>query len=245
MIPGLTNRILSRYADVVAVSFEESEKNFPKARSILVTGNPIRSGLFEEPERADSESFDLEPGRKTVLVFGGSQGAVAINNAAVGLYPLLRDRSDMNIFHITGENDHDRVMSLIQEQRSDSDMIIYTTVPYLEKMGRIYRMSDLAVCRAGAGTIAELTVFGIPAVLIPYPYAPGAHQAQNAGVMDSSGAAIVIDNEVLNPSLLFEAIDGTLSDPERLESMKKASKSLGRPKAAEDLARAVVSTARK
>lgn len=241
--PGLTNSILSRYADVTAVSFEESPEHFGNAKTIVVTGNPIRSSLFDEPDEDGHKAFGLEPGRRTVLIFGGSQGAMAINTASAGLLPLMRHRADLNIFHITGENDNKRVTELINGQRKDPDTIVYRTVPYLEQMGRIYRISDLAVSRAGAGTIAELTAFGLPAVLIPYPYAPGAHQARNAGIMRSKGAAVIIENSKLDAGKLFEAIDGTLSDEAGLEDMKIGSRALGRPEAAADLARAVVSTA--
>ncbi len=245
VVPGLANRLLSRVTDSIAVSYEESRPYFPKAKHIDFTGNPVRRWLFNVTKDEAYEKLGVDETRKTLVVFGGSQGAKAINEAVIQLYRGLRDRADICIFHITGERDYKQVTEQINGEFKESDRIKYKAVPYLDEMGLAYLVSDLALCRAGAGTIAELTAFSVPAIIVPYPYAARHHQEVNAKVLVDRGAAMVINNDDLDSDKVIREVDSLLLDEGRLASMKVASKETGRPNAAVDLANLVIKKARK
>jgi len=243
VIPGLTNRLLSRFARVIAVSFEDSRAYFPRRRRVECTGNPIRQGVLNVSREEAFSTFDLDSRRKTLTVFGGSQGARAINEAVIFSYPLIKDE-DIQILHLTGEGDYPYVSRRMSSIRKPDDRVIYRAIPYLDRMGLAYAVSDLVIARAGATTVAELTAWGCPALLVPYPYAPSAHQEKNAKALKSAGAAEIISNKNLNGEKLASAISKFLFNEELLDRMGQNMKNLGRPEAGRRLAELVLETAK-
>jgi UDP-N-acetylglucosamine--N-acetylmuramyl-(pentapeptide) pyrophosphoryl-undecaprenol N-acetylglucosamine transferase len=223
--PGLTNRILGRFADRIFLAFSASERWFPKKRS-QVTGNPIRSAFFQE--KMEGGKHDR---RFTLLIFGGSQGAHAINRFVIesldGLLPL---KDELRFIHQTGEKDREIVAAAYLERRMEADVS-----PFIVDMAAAYRSADLLVCRAGATSIAEMTASGKAAILIPFPFAVGDHQTRNAEVLAGAGAAEVITERELNGRRLAEAIERIYRDPVARRRMEIAAASLGNRRAAADI----------
>lgn len=228
--PGLTNRVLARVANVVAVSLEATGPLF--GREVVVTGNPIRREILEGDRRKGLEAFQLDPTRKTVLIFGGSQGAYRINRAVVEDLPHLRRLRDrIQIIHATGEQDRGEVEEAYQAWKGEARVL-----PFVQDMASAYAAADLVVCRAGATTIAELTALGKPALLIPYPFAANDHQRENAEeVVRVGGARMILDRDLTGHRLAVELYE-LLDDPGTLTAMGQAAHSLGRPDAASHLA---------
>jgi UDP-N-acetylglucosamine--N-acetylmuramyl-(pentapeptide) pyrophosphoryl-undecaprenol N-acetylglucosamine transferase len=223
--PGLANKAVGPLADLVFVAYEAAAGYFPPAR-VKVTGTPVRRAFLEP-------SFDAGPetigGRKRLLVFGGSQGAQAINRAMVQALPHLQAvRERLTIVHQTGERDLAYV-----RQAYEAAGLTAEVVPFLFEMPTVLRSADLVVCRAGAVTLAELTVCGKPAILIPLPTAIYQHQDKNARVMEQGGAAVVLRQSELTGTALADQIAVLLSDAGRLRAMGERSKSLGRADSAE------------
>ena len=244
VIPGITNKILSRFVDRIATGYQEANGSFP-AGKVVFTGNPIRSQVMWERCKEDYEAFGLKPGAKTVLVSGGSRGARSINMAMVDVLRHYEGRSDVQIIHATGQAEYDDVMNRIRLLGIDLELSDNLQVrPYLYNMPQAMAIADLAVFRAGATGLAELTAKGIPAILVPYPYAAENHQEFNARAVEKTGAARVILNKDLTGELLIKNIDELLSDEAGLKSMSKASKSLGRPQAADTIAELILELAR-
>jgi UDP-N-acetylglucosamine--N-acetylmuramyl-(pentapeptide) pyrophosphoryl-undecaprenol N-acetylglucosamine transferase len=219
-IPGLTNRLLARWADRVCVAFDQTVTEFSACRS-TVTGNPLRAGISNCP------AVSVHPA--TLLVFGGSRGASAINDAVcAALAQLIMKNPDLQIIHQTGDEDLDRVRAAYIENNVKNQRV----VAFIDDMAAAYRQASLVVCRAGATTIAELTACGRPSVMIPYPFAAGDHQKANALALVEKEAALMLEQDQLNGALLAESVNNLLSDYERLQTMATAAKQLGKNEAA-------------
>ncbi len=176
-IPGLSNRLLGKGAKLICLSFPGSGGDFDSKKT-LVTGNPLRQGLDHVPAEI--------PEQGKLLIFGGSRGARAINQAVMQMLPLLKDWAERpEIKHQTGEED----FSPVQQAYRDAGFDPRQVVSFIDDMPRAYAEAGLVICRAGATTLAELTVCGRPAILIPYPFAAGDHQTANARALDDAGAA--------------------------------------------------------
>jgi UDP-N-acetylglucosamine--N-acetylmuramyl-(pentapeptide) pyrophosphoryl-undecaprenol N-acetylglucosamine transferase len=220
--PGLTNQVLGKIADRVFTAYEGSAKYFPRAR-VVETGNPVRWRTL--PEVAKDEKF-------TLFIFGGSQGARRVNQAAIEMLKRLDDmHGAMRVVHQTGALDHEGMRAAYDELPFEADV-----VPFIERMDIAYARADLVVCRAGAATIAELTVFGKPAVLVPYPYAAYDHQRLNALALVERGAAEMILDRELDGEKLAARVRALYGDRARLAAMAEAAKRLGRPQAAARIA---------
>jgi UDP-N-acetylglucosamine--N-acetylmuramyl-(pentapeptide) pyrophosphoryl-undecaprenol N-acetylglucosamine transferase len=216
--PGLTNKILGRFVDRVFTAYEGSAGYFPAAR-VIETGNPVRWRTL--PEVKKDEKF-------TVLIFGGSQGARRINQCAIEMLKGLRDlASALRIIHQTGGADLEWVRAAYAPLNFEAEIH-----PFIDKMDDAYARADLVVCRAGAATIAELTVFGKPAILIPYPYAAYDHQRLNAEALTERGAAEMILDRELDGGKLAARVRAFYRDRARLSAMAGAAGRLGRPDAA-------------
>ncbi|KJS14701.1 MAG: UDP-diphospho-muramoylpentapeptide beta-N-acetylglucosaminyltransferase [Peptococcaceae bacterium BRH_c4b] len=239
-LPGITNKMLSRFTDGVALTFEDSVKYFSRRARTKITGLPVRSEILEADRRVARAKLGLKGEDRLVLSFGGSQGAGSINKTMAGLlrrFCLEKPEfgvpgGDVRFLHVTGPRQHDSFM-----QGLDSSGIHLanngniTVIPYLYDMPNALAASDLVICRAGAATLAELTVIGLPAILIPYPHAAGNHQEYNARALEKAGAAVVIRDEELEEKVLFNHAGRLLADCEKLAGMAGASKSLGKPRA--------------
>jgi UDP-N-acetylglucosamine--N-acetylmuramyl-(pentapeptide) pyrophosphoryl-undecaprenol N-acetylglucosamine transferase len=196
-LPGLSNRVLSRFVDTVAVSAAEALPYFD-AKKTVVTGNPVRADLFSADSPAAYGALALSPEKFTVLVFGGSQGAAGINKAAIGAWELLGSiKENIQFLHIAGKRDYDAVRAEYERLKNPG-----TVLEYLHAIGNAYAVADLIICRAGASTIAELAILNKPSILIPFPYATGNHQEYNAAVLVNAGKAKMIREKELTPELL-------------------------------------------
>lgn len=230
--PGLANRFLSRWVDAVMLTFSEAEGFFPKARRIVHTGLPVRPEILQRDRQRGAIEWGLDPGKLTVLVMGGSQGARSINRAMVEVIEYFCDDSEWQVIHATGPGGYEEFIETLKARRlkiEGSGNI--RVVPYLHHMEHALAIADLVVCRAGASTLAEITACGIPAVLVPYPYAADNHQAYNARVLEASGAAVVIPDSELSGKLLLKTLQDLLGNREQLYQMSRQSLRLGRPQA--------------
>ena len=222
-IPGLTNRLLGRLVHLVFISFESSRRFFPADKTRL-TGNPIRreiAAAARAREEREADGF-------TLLIVGGSQGAHAVNVAAVGAVGLLAEElPSLSVIHQTGPADYDLVLSAYEK------MDIRTEVQaFIQDMARAYLAADLVVGRAGALTVAEIAAMGLPALFIPLPTAANNHQEINARSMTEAGAAEIILQADLTPEVLAERVGRLAGDRDRLEDMARAAASEARPEAA-------------
>ena len=218
-VPGFTNRALARFVSAAAVTFESTVSYF--GRRGFVAGNPVR------PEFFDSTGSDAAPGPPRVLIFGGSQGAHAINVAMVEAAPRLAEGNRVVITHQTGERDLEFVRDGYRRAGLDARV-----EPFLFTMDREINDADLVICRAGATTLAELTAAGRPSLLIPLPTAADDHQRLNAEVMRDAGAAEVLAQPELTGDVLAARMLELTADRRRLDAMSAAAKQLARPDAA-------------
>ncbi len=227
--PGLTNRKLAGFAKTIFTSFEKTKGwiNHPKVKYV---GNPVREASAKGSAISLTNKEALEE-KMTILVTGGSQGAQSINTAFMDALALMDNTDKFNIIHQTGINDE----SLIQQKYSDLN-IKATVSAFFHNMPQIQKTADLAVTRAGAGTISELCVHGLPAILVPFPHAADDHQTFNAKALEAEGAALMIKDGDLNGNTLKEAIENLVSDKNKLEQMSKKLKHLARPDAAKAIA---------
>ncbi|MFH1312873.1 MAG: undecaprenyldiphospho-muramoylpentapeptide beta-N-acetylglucosaminyltransferase [Candidatus Eisenbacteria bacterium] len=237
-VPGRTTMLLARFVDEVALGFQESVRYFSKGTNLRVTGVPTRPTLLGNTREHGISMFNLEPARKTVFVFGGSRGASSINKAFVEAATALEGRDDLQFVAQTGKTDYEYVSQAVQKINS-----LCRVYPYIDDIGSAYAASDLVVCRAGAGSVAEVTACGLPSILIPYPYAAGGHQEANAKLLERIGAASVIRDEDLSGERLAQAIVSIIYDTDKMTKMSGRSRELGRPDAARDISLRVLELA--
>ncbi|HYH51292.1 MAG TPA: undecaprenyldiphospho-muramoylpentapeptide beta-N-acetylglucosaminyltransferase [Acidimicrobiia bacterium] len=229
--PGLANRIAVRLGARAAVSLPGTP--LPGA---VVTGNPVRAAVVAVERRPSAD-------RTLLAVFGGSLGARRINEAAAELYDLWRNRGDVVIHHVSGAAGHDAAASALAAVRRDGDVLDYRLLRYEENMPDLYAVTTVAVCRAGATTVAELAAAGVPSVLVPLPGAPGDHQTRNAEALVAAGAAVLVPDAECTGARLAAELQPLLADPARLQAMAEAARTLARPGAADDLAALVEAAA--
>ncbi|MTI81407.1 MAG: undecaprenyldiphospho-muramoylpentapeptide beta-N-acetylglucosaminyltransferase [Firmicutes bacterium] len=235
-LPGVTNRILSKVSNKVAVTFEDSIKHFADKARVKLTGLPLRPEIFScDREKAFTE-LGLDSQKPVLLVFGGSRGARSINMSMVKVVQELQKQDEIQVLHATGKFGYEEYLDAL---RSEGISLVNTgninTVPYLYNMQDALTAASLVVCRAGAATLAELTALGLPSVLIPYPHAAENHQEYNARALSDRGAAVMIRDSELTGELLLEQIKQLISSSQRLEEMAKESTKLGRPNALDDI----------
>lgn len=236
--PGLVSRLFARRAQFCSLGMEGAFGRLkPDNKQIEVLGNPV-SGKYSGGLLARDAAcavIGLDPRLKTILVMGGSQGARALNEVLVRALPsLLELDPPIQIIHQAGEKNIDDVRAALNVLTASNRR--YHLRPYFDDMSLAYAVSDLAVCRAGAMTIAELAAVGLPALFVPYPYAAADHQKYNALFLKSKGAAEVIPQNRLSAQSFRDYVLELLSDSERLRNMSRAMKSLSHPDAAEKIA---------
>jgi UDP-N-acetylglucosamine--N-acetylmuramyl-(pentapeptide) pyrophosphoryl-undecaprenol N-acetylglucosamine transferase len=222
-LPGWTNRVLARFVDRAAVTFEQSLKYF-RGKGVI-TGNPVRREFFDIPAKK------REASRFSLLVFGGSQGARAINDAMVAALPALAElRGRLLITHQTGEQDFERVRRGYVEAGWSEGSDVRR---YIDDMVAEFAATDLIICRAGATTSAELVASGKAAIMIPFPFAADDHQRKNAEALEAGGAARMILQQELSGERLAKEITSLVQDPEAITRMEEASRRLARGDAAQ------------
>jgi len=238
VLPGLTNRFLSRYVDSVAVSFKQSEKKFPKAKRVLFSGNPRATTVINADPHKGYDSLGLQQGDKLVVIVGGSRGANAINQAVMDMIPYFSRMPDVHFVCVTGTAQFTAVQQQLKDiSHPESKQI--QVVPYIHNMHEVMAATTLIVNRAGASFLAEITSLGIPAILIPSPNVTNNHQEANARVLEKAQAAEIILERDLNGELLWNYIEQIVSNPIRSEFMSKQSQKLGNRNAAHEIVQEV------
>ena len=223
VVPGFANRLVARWVSAAAVHFEETARYFRHAE---VTGVPVRPAFFEIPEKVSTG------GPPTLLVFGGSQGAHAINQAMIQCLPeLMKQAAGIRIIHQTGERDYNDAQAAYQRAGVSAEVSAF-----INDMPGYFARADLLLCRSGASTVAEVAAAGKPAIFVPFPRAADDHQRVNAQALERAGAAVVLEETKLDDVWLVETVSALLGDPSRLRRMSQAAKSLSHPNAARDIA---------
>jgi UDP-N-acetylglucosamine--N-acetylmuramyl-(pentapeptide) pyrophosphoryl-undecaprenol N-acetylglucosamine transferase len=223
-VPGIANRLAARVASRIAVGVEAAAAAFPPERTVVV-GNPVRPELARLDRAALHDeavaAFGLDPERRTLFVFGGSQGARHINQAVIAATAHWPDPASVQVLHACGRRDEADVRAAWGEADPDGRDLLVKVVPFVDRMDLAYAATDLAMTRAGAITMAELTAAAMPAVMVPLPHATADHQAANARAVAAAVAPL-------------------LAEPDRLAAMAEAMRSQAHPEAAEELAALVV-----
>ncbi|MCI0354633.1 MAG: undecaprenyldiphospho-muramoylpentapeptide beta-N-acetylglucosaminyltransferase [Acidobacteria bacterium] len=229
VVPGLANRIVAPYVGAAAVHFEETARYFPRA---VVTGVPVRKEFFNlAPRSAGSPP--------TLLVFGGSQGASAINRVMTAALPILKSAvPGLSIVHQTGPRDLEQVQAAYRDAGMDAQVSAF-----IDQMPAAFLAADLLLCRAGASTVAEITAAGKPAIFVPFPRAADDHQQRNAQALERAGAGQIIPEVKLSPEKLAVALAALLKDRSRLAEMSAAARKLAHPDAAQKIAAITVEIA--
>jgi UDP-N-acetylglucosamine--N-acetylmuramyl-(pentapeptide) pyrophosphoryl-undecaprenol N-acetylglucosamine transferase len=223
VVPGFANRVVARWVSAAAVHFQETAKYFRHAE---VTGVPVRQAFFDMAAKAAPHD------QPTLLVFGGSQGAHAINLAMTRCLPeLMKQAPGIHIIHQTGERDYNDAQAAYQRAGASAEVF-----PFINDMPAFFARADLLLCRSGASTVAEITAAGKPAVFVPFPRAADDHQRVNAQALERAGAAVVLEETKLDDVWLVETLSALLGDAPRLRRMSDAARSLAHPNAARDIA---------
>lgn len=233
---GAVNRLAGRFARASAVPFPGTD--LPRS---VVCGNPVRPEIRRVAAARDRDgaraAIGVEPGRRVIVAFAGSLGARTINEAVVGLVEQWADRGDLHVHHVVGARDWETL------PRPAPSRLSYREVRYEERMDLVLAAADVAVCRAGGTTVAELAAVGVPALLVPLPVAPRDHQTANARPLVDAGAAVLVPDAECTPERLATEL-GALLDGDRLAAMASAARALGRPDAAAQVAELVLRHAR-
>jgi UDP-N-acetylglucosamine--N-acetylmuramyl-(pentapeptide) pyrophosphoryl-undecaprenol N-acetylglucosamine transferase len=223
LVPGFANRMVARFVSAAAVHFEQTADHF---RNAVVTGVPVRPAFFQIPKKSYS------PGSPTLLVFGGSQGARAINQAVIGSLPELKRRlPGLHVIHQTGEREYNETQAAYARVAIDCEVH-----KFIDDMPSFFARADLVLCRSGASTVAEIAAAGKPAIFVPFPRAADDHQRRNAEAMEQASAAVVLEETRLDEVWLVDTIEALLEDPARLGRMSDAARAMSHPNAAKEIA---------
>lgn len=227
LAPGVVTRFLAPWVDSVHLSFEGSVKFFRKQSNLRVSGNPTRENLEKGSRQEGCRRFDLRHDRTTLFVLGGSQGARGLNRAVLTLLDGLKRRRDVQVLWSAGPAWVAEIRDGIKEYEDRVRVF-----PYIDAMDMAYGVSDLLICRSGATTVAEVTRLGLSAVFVPFPWAAGGHQEENARMLQQAGAAeMVLESEIAG-GRLEEVVFSLLDDVDRRKAMGRRAKEFGRPDAA-------------
>ncbi|NOY05454.1 MAG: undecaprenyldiphospho-muramoylpentapeptide beta-N-acetylglucosaminyltransferase [Chlorobi bacterium] len=234
--PGITTRILARFVTETHVAFEETKRHLPPESLVIKSGTPVRVQVGRVESGAAKASFGFHPRSFVVLILGGSLGAASINKAVESIVQRIDDANVCFIWQ-TGENDFEQYRRW--NEKMDSRVKVF---PFITDMGEAYAAADVVVCRAGATSLAEVTAAGLPAILVPYPYATARHQHHNASVLVEAGAAEMVEDD--NLDRLHDVLQRLITDEERRRVMARNAKRMGHPDAARDLAERILQLAR-
>lgn len=230
-VPGLANRLAGRFAKACAVSFDGTD--LPRA---TWTGNPVRPEVVTLAATGDADRqaartrLGLPADRAVLAVFGGSLGARRINYAVADAVSQWSGRADLAVRHVTGTRDH---AEMLERVTLPADALLtHQLVAYEDDMPSVYAAADLVLCRAGASSVAELAVAGVPAVLVPLPGAPGDHQTANAAALVDAGAAVLVPDSELDGDCVVATVGRLLDEPGRLAEMARSAAHVARPDAA-------------
>ncbi len=243
-VAGRANLWTAHLSGNVATAFSEAASAFPSSATVRTVGMPLGPELdtFDRALlRAKARAaYGLDDATLFVLVNGGSQGAASLNRLAVGLAERWRDRRDVRILLKAGRRDHDQTAAALQ--RSGGGHLVELT-SFIEHMNQAYAAADVTLCRPGAGTVAELAVVELPALLVPYPHAPFDHQARNARALVDAGAALLVRDHEATPEVVAPLLERILADRGQLDRMRAGLRALARPHAADEMAAWVMALA--
>lgn len=231
--PGVTTRLLEKYADEVHISFEDSKKYLRQLAKLKLTGNPVRSELGKTNKTEAIKHFGLDENKFTILVLGGSLGALSINEAVAGCVEEL-EKNNLQIIWQTGKNYYDNYKKF--------NFASVKILDFIDDMNKAYSACDLLVARAGATTIAELSVLGIPSILIPSPYVAENHQYYNAKSLEDNSAAVLINDSELKKNLKSKILE-LVNEKNVLRSLGENAKKIAKPNAANDIAKSAINYA--
>jgi UDP-N-acetylglucosamine--N-acetylmuramyl-(pentapeptide) pyrophosphoryl-undecaprenol N-acetylglucosamine transferase len=231
--PGVTTRMLEKYAEEIHISFDDSKKYFKNKSKLKLTGTPVREGLLNISKKEALKSFGLNASKKTIVVLGGSLGAASINEAVAESIKFFEEK-DIQVIWQTGKNYYSKYRHLSSEKIIIKD--------FIEEMNFAYSASDLIIARAGATTIAELLTLAIPVALVPSPNVAANHQYYNAKSLADQNAAILIEDHLLKDKLQ-EVLSKLLFDEKKLNELRMNAKRISKPEAVEIIAQSAIKMA--
>lgn len=228
VFPGITNKMLSKAVDVIGISFAEAEKYFPKevSKKLVLVGNPVRKDILTSDRRKSRTKFNLRPDTIMIYSFGGSGGQLSLNEAIIDVIKKYNGQGNIKIIHVTGKKMYESFMENI---RKDNIMLKENieVLDYMYDAATALSASDIVIGSAGAITIAEITVTGVPSILIPKTYTAENHQEYNARALEKEGAAKVILEKDLDGIALIAAVEEIIENKNVLKTMSLNSKRMG------------------
>jgi len=234
--PGIVSKKMAPKAKMVSVAFEQAKK-YLNSKNILVNGNPIRTSFSIINKEECLNKLNLDKNKFTLLVMGGSQGAISLNRATQGCLNRLINEQNIQIIHQTGMKNYEEYMENLPSEYIDNPN--YLVKPYFEDMSVPLSCSDLVVARAGSLSISELNLMGLPSILVPYPHSAADHQKYNAKAMEEVGASVYLDDKECDSENLLEIILTLLNDKEKLAEMKNKNLELAKPNSGENIVKAL------
>jgi UDP-N-acetylglucosamine--N-acetylmuramyl-(pentapeptide) pyrophosphoryl-undecaprenol N-acetylglucosamine transferase len=231
VLPGLTNRFLSKHVDGVAVSFPGGESYFPHAKRVTYTGNPRATEVVHADAKAASARLGIPAGQPLVVFVGGSRGARALTEAMVALAPLWTANDPFHILYVTGAPYFDSTVARVEQDIARLNGKL-TVVPYIDQFPDVLAASSLVIGRSGASSIAELTAIGVPSIQVPSPNVTNNHQEANARRLSEAGAAQLVLERELKADALIGTIRDLFAEPKKLDHMREAAKQFGKPDSA-------------
>lgn len=225
--PGITNKILSRYVDKVAITFDEAKKYFKHPEKVINTGNPIRSEILNIDKKSAYQELKLQAGKPLILSFGGSGGQKKLNDSILGFIETNLDNHNIQLIHVTGNRLYDDFM----EEVKNKNILIPKNIrilPYLYKIPEALNIASLVITSAGAITLAEIAAVGVASILIPKGYTAENHQEYNAIAFQDKGASIVILEKDINTDIFNNTVMELLNNKEKLIKMGISSKTMGK-----------------
>lgn len=237
-LPGITNKILSRYVDNIAITFKESIKHFKYPERVILTGNPIRSEILNIDKEKAYKDLNINKKSPLILSFGGSGGQKKLNDGIIDILINNRLNKDIQMIHITGDRLYNEFMKELKEKNIKLNNNIQI-LPYLYDMPKALNIADIVIASSGAITMSEIAAVGVGSILIPKAYTAENHQEYNARSYEKAGASLVILEKNLNGEILYEKIMSILDDKNLLQEMSKNSKKLANINASNDIIKAI------
>lgn len=235
-IPGRSNLLNAKFSEKVLVGFEVCASKFP-GKNTAVVGTPLRPAFLNRPSREEGlKYFGLSGDRRTVMIMGGSQGAVRINELVANSLGRLIEEN-IQVLHITGPHDYEKMEKAFLANRQAG-----TVVNFCREIQYAYSAADLAICRAGASSSTELAYYGLPSILIPYPYAADDHQTANAEIFSIPGAAELWKQNELDEDTFADNLIALMNSPEKLARMKQTMLQLAIPDASDQVCDVILDT---
>ena len=239
-VPGKANRLTAKFCDVILVGLEACKEHFPKHPDVRVVGTPIRSTLRQKSKDDPHAFFKLDKNKKTLVVMGGSQGARGVNRVVCMALDQF-EKLGIQVLHIAGPTDYEEV----RDAYAKHPLLTQHVAAFCHRMELAYQIADLAIARSGASTLTELAWFGIPCLLVPYPFAADDHQTRNAEIFEKAGAAKMLPESSINATVLVDAVREVLTKPDKAKAMKAAAQKQAVRDSAERIANIVEEQARK